>query len=234
MVGMKTQPFRAVLGAVFLVLATVGRGQAPPYYSITNLDSSGGHLNVLSQGGLNNLGQVAGIWTPNDGSPTGVMLGGSGQSTPYLYDPTAGGKVTLPGIIPSSTISPGTHDPIGYGAGLNNLGQFVYSESPGGTMQLDTKTGQVTSLTGSPGLITDSGQVIATQEVAPVSGWGNFHVSSYQNGTLPAPLAPVFPEMPTPEPSTIVVFAFVAGVLACRAVRATRKEGPAGGWVATR
>src|SRR5262249_22697127 len=49
---------------------------------------------------------------------------------------------------------------------------------------LDSRTGQVTSLPGPPGPISDSGQIVSSQGVGVVGGMGNFHPDSYQNGVL--------------------------------------------------
>ncbi|HZW31463.1 MAG TPA: hypothetical protein VFF52_12200 [Isosphaeraceae bacterium] len=170
---MKRQTFRALLGAA-LVLGAAGRSAASPY-TITVLDGNDGSLTFPLF--LNNLGQVAGTWNQFSGPH------GAGGDHPFFYDPTAGGKVTLPGIISPSGQNPGSYAFPGWISGLNDLGQVVGTDNTG-TFLYDSKTGQMTSLPGPAGLITNSGEVIGTEQVAPLGGWANFHPYSDQNGSL--------------------------------------------------
>src|SRR3954447_2672809 len=69
------------------------RSDASGLYSVTDLNDPHGSLFDNIQ--INNQGQVVGRWLDNSGLP-------SSREHPFLYDPQAGGKVTLLGITPPS------------------------------------------------------------------------------------------------------------------------------------
>jgi hypothetical protein len=137
----KTPSFCALVGGV-LVLALAGRSSASPYYSVTVLDSyPGGSLNY---GGLalNNLGQVVGLWSEPASSTS------PGGDYPYLYDPTAGGHVTLLGLNSPSGLSSSTQSIEGQFTGINDLGQAIgESWQTGNSILYSNSTHQTINLT---------------------------------------------------------------------------------------
>ncbi len=163
-----------VLLAAGLAFGAAGRCAASPYYSITFLDQPGGTLNAES---LNNLGQVVGTWNQN---PTGS---GTGENSPYFYNPLAGGQVTLLGVTSPSGQNPGGYSFQGNFSNINNLGQaagLTYNTPENTTLLYNSATGQTTTVPINYGFVTDSGQVYGSIP----SGGGNSHPAVYQNGTV--------------------------------------------------
>jgi hypothetical protein len=136
------------------VLATAGRSSASPYYSVTELDNEpGGSLNIVYDGqGLNNLGQVAGMWIQN---------GTGGGDYPYLYDPTAGGQVTLLGLNAPSGLTSGSQSLQGGFTAISDGGQAVgESEQTGNSILYSVGTGQTVNLSIPNGaIISSTGQI---------------------------------------------------------------------------
>jgi len=169
---MSRRTFCTLLGFA-LTLGTAGRSTASPY-KVTVLDGNGGSLIVQSGQSLDNLGQVAGTWLQDPGG------NGAGGEHPYFYDPTEGGKVSLPGLISPSGQDPGSYSYKGDFLSLNDSGQAVGWNAQG-TILYDSKTGQVTNLPGPTGLITDSGRVYGSGY--QLVGWAP-HLYSSQNGAV--------------------------------------------------
>lgn len=172
-ISLRRKVVRALFGAA-LLLGASGQSSASSYYKITVLDSTGGVLGPGQPQSLNNLGQVAGTWWQS-ASPHGA-----GGNYAYFYDPTTGGKVSLPGISSPSGQDPGSYNSQGSFIGINNTGQAVGWNSQG-TILFDSKTGQVTNVPAPSGPITDSGQIFGSGY--QLAGWPP-HLYSYQNGTV--------------------------------------------------
>ncbi len=130
---------------------------------------------VASERALNNAGQVAGTWIQDHDPLT--------TNSPYLYNPSAGGQVTLVGVTSPSGQSPGGYSFQGNFSGINNNGQaagWTNDVNPSNTVIYNITTGQITTAPVSSGIITDSGQVYGSI----AGGGGNSHPAVYQNGSV--------------------------------------------------
>lgn len=148
-------------------------------YKITDLGGPDGRLSMGSLS-LNNRGQVAGSWAEDRPSSPSVAT----EYHPYFYDPTQGGKVTLPAIVSPSGDDPGGYDwrYVGYSyTGLNDSGRAVTS-SRDGAMSFDAATGRLAPAAGTAGFLSDSGAMVGTKQVDPIGGMANFVPVSYRDG----------------------------------------------------
>jgi probable HAF family extracellular repeat protein len=167
----------ATLIATLPVLAG-SRAIADPIYKVTDIEPAVDTLFPFSTY-LNNNGQVAGTWTvpPGNWNPGGTF--------PFLYDPAAGGKVTLLGMTSPSGQNTGSVDWQGGATGVNDQGQVIgRNDTVGHTFVYDSRTGQTTYVPVPAGSISNSGEIVATQEDAPVNGLPNSHPVAYQNGAV--------------------------------------------------
>ena len=158
--------------AAGLLVCVPGECPASAYYSVTTLDQPSGELQASA---LNNAGQVAGTWIQDHNPLT--------TSSPYLYNPSAGGQVTLVGVTSPSGQSSGGYSFQGNFSGINNNGQAVgwtNNVNPSSTVIYKITTGQITTAPVGSGIITDSGQVYGFI----AGGGGTSHPAVYQNGSV--------------------------------------------------
>ncbi|WP_165073895.1 PEP-CTERM sorting domain-containing protein [Paludisphaera rhizosphaerae] len=146
-------------------------------YKVTVLSDSSGTVYPTQ---LNNLGQVTGTYWQVYPTSQEMLY----KNQPYFYDPNAGGRVTLPAIISPANGDPGRYNLRYAGStfsGLNDKGQAVVGSSNGAELY-NSSSGQYTNVFGQAGLLTNSGEIIASRAVGTVGGMTNYVPSSYQNG----------------------------------------------------
>ncbi len=151
-------------------------------YKITDLGGPDGRLAYTWGLSLNNRGQVAGAWAENRPASPSVAT----EYHPYFYDPTQGGKVTLPAVVSPSGDDPGGYDRryVGYTyTGLNDAGRAV-TDSRDGAMSFDAASGRLAPVAGTAGFLSDSGAMVGTKQVDPIGGVANFVPVSSQDGRV--------------------------------------------------
>jgi probable HAF family extracellular repeat protein len=133
-----------------LVIALVGlvevRAVADPVYSETNLGNGGWSL-------LNNNGQVAGGGYTTSHSP---------WSYTQVYNGNAGGQVTVIGVTPPSSSSPGSYDFPSTPLAMNDSGQLVIQGSLNTTSYDLYDHGTITPLPYGTVAINNAGQLTGT------------------------------------------------------------------------
>ncbi|AMV37766.1 hypothetical protein VT85_10040 [Planctomyces sp. SH-PL62] len=177
---------RFATGRAFLLLlsglwTSIAPAEASPY-KITDLGGPDGRIASTVGLSLNERGQVAGAWAEDRPSSPSAAY----ESHPYFYDPTAGGKVTLPAVVSPSGGDPGGYDGryLGHAfSGLDDAGRAV-AGSRDGAVSFDSATGRFTDVAGPAGFLSNSGVMIGTKEVEPIGGWGNFVPVSSQDGRV--------------------------------------------------